>query len=525
MSDIRREERLFDAHDAYSSTILLAALVVCSQVINLGSAFALAPQLVSVLRGLVLMYGLVVLICLGATWRRPRVDLAERLQAVLLGGFLVLIPIAAASWKAAGRPWEIPPLIQQSMVAVALAAPRSMRLCLVFIGALLAEGIALHVWVLHSGTLMSLAEPGMTLVFAGISVAVLVLRRRRRALALRYLQRSADALALAQLASQLRDVAADVRAAAGQLGAALGRLGGDQSVVNRVSRAIDRITNVSAGLSETVKTSAPAPTTDDELAYHARDAHDAALAIAIIVALAVLVALVSLYGHDVGALPVFHIVNGSLATGAAISLWLTRHRPSRAYADAMFVMVTAPVFVQVCYGVPQWARPGLAFQALVGPKMFMLLMPLVMPRRPWMAIVIELAMAAVSISLFYRYHLNHMVDRSTTAEPYNTVFYLMIGLALVMTRENRRAMSVSLMRADAQTAALVTSTTVSLQLLHDLGSPLQVLTAGVELLKDEDGATVVQVREALARLVEATRQVPPADPEVFRKVGESFQNV
>jgi hypothetical protein len=528
MVGISHEEHLFDAHDAYSSTLLLAALVFCSQVINIGAAFALTPPLLLGLRGLVLVYALVVLLCLGVTLRRPSIDLAERLQAVLLGGFLVLVPVAATLWKAAGRPWEIPPLVQPCMVAVALAAPRSMRLCVALIGALLIEAIALHVWLLHSGTpreLMSLGEPGSTVTFAFISIAVLILRRRRRALALRHLKRSADALALAHLASQLQEVATEVRGAAGQLGAALGRLGGEQAVVSRVSRAIDRITHVSDGLSETVKTHAPAPTTDDEVAYHARDAHESAFVVSVVVALATFVAFVNMHGENVGALPLFYVVDGSLATASAVALWLTRRRPSRAFADTLFVLVVLPVFVQVCYAVPQWARPGVAFQALLGPKMFLLVVPLVMPRRPWMAILLELGMATISISLFYIHHLDQMVDRMTSAEPYNTVFYLMIGLALVTTRENRRAMSVSLMRADAQAVALVTSTTVSLKLLHELGTPLQVLSMGVELLKDEDGATVVRVREALARLVAATRQVPPADPEVFRHVGESFQNV
>jgi hypothetical protein len=192
---------------------------------------------------------------------------------------------------------------------------------------------------------------------------------------------------------------------------------------------------------------------------------------------------------------------------------------------ALYLIIAVPLYFQFAFAAHLWPRPGGGFEPLGGAKLFLLIMPLVMPRRVRQALALQVAMAALSVWLYYDVHLNQMRDRSPLAEPWLTLMYFAVGVALVWTRENRRVISLRLMRADAEVAARLASTRVSLQLLDELGSALQVLTASVELLRaaGTDAAALAPLEQASARLVAAKQRIPTGDADSFLHLGESLQ--
>ena len=103
---------------------------------------------------------------------------------------------------------------------------------------------------------------------------------------------------------------------------------------------------------------------------------------------------------------------------------------------------------------------GRPFEPLGGNKLFLLLLPLIVPRRPWLAITLELLMVVFSVELYFHYGIDHARDRSPYAEPWLTVSYLLIGLALVSTRENRRVIT---SRIDAKSSCPSTPRSANLR--------------------------------------------------------------
>jgi hypothetical protein len=532
MADRSAEEELFDARDSSSSAIVLGLLVFFLTGIHLLVSRAVTPRALINVRIVLCAVSAGGVLYLLATRKRPNAKVALAFSGLLIATLLVATPIAAVAWQRAGRPWEFHVLAQFVLLSAAAASPRPYRLALAILLVLLGTALVLHFWFVHAGTppdRLPIGEPYMILSFATISFAVLHLRRRRRELGLQFLRRSAEALTLQRLAALLGGIAREVSSAAGALTEATRRLRGssDNAVLAPVERAVERVVSVRDGLDKAISRGRATVADDEERAFHARDAHTAVMILA--TTAAVLCAVVSLATHnlDVGKLPLFLIGTGSLSAAAAASLYLTRRQPSERYALALFLVVVLPLFAQFAYATPGWAASGRPFEPLPGNKMFLLILPLIVPRRPWLAVSLELLMALFSIALYFHFGLDHTRDRSPYAEPWLTVSYLLVGLALVAGRENRRVMSLRLLRADREVATLLSSAGLSLTLLDQLGSPLQLLTVSVELLRAArvDANTLASFEEALGRLVAATHRVPPADAEAYRYIGESFKGL
>src|SRR5262249_49762623 len=140
------DERLFHAHDSYSSAILMSSLVLVGQIVALAST-GVRPQGVPLeARFAVTIMALLALGYLLATHRRPRERAAWAVCAILVAMFLVLVPWAAVRWEHLGRPWEAFVLPQIAIMGLGLTMPRSFWLGTVAVLAFVLEGLGIYVY-------------------------------------------------------------------------------------------------------------------------------------------------------------------------------------------------------------------------------------------------------------------------------------------------------------------------------------------------------------------------------------------
>jgi hypothetical protein len=138
----------------------------------------------------------------------------------------------------------------------------------------------------------------------------------------------------------------------------------------------------------------------------------------------------------------------------------------------------------VAFTQPAFAQRQQAFEPLVALKTGIVLMPLLVPRRWWLSLTVMALLALEGVTLFYADHIDWLRALVPMSEPWTMLPYLVIGCALVATREHRRVASLRRLRAEREIAVLTRQSALSLGLLDKMGSPMQVLTISVELLME-----------------------------------------
>jgi hypothetical protein len=527
-------EEVFYARDVYSSTAFLSLLIIAGTIINLWCGRGVQPLLLTVAHACSLVISTLMLAFIAYSRRQPRPEVPIFFCASLVIGFFLVLVASAVLWRRAGRPWETVALTQTVIVTSSMLPSRTLVLPALAVALFSLEAVMIHTWLLHTGippSRLIAGEPITTISFAGVALAVLHMRVQRRDLALRFLQRSADALTLRRLSGVLGEIASDIAGAAASLDEAMHRLREVPApgAHRRLARAVEKITSVSGGLGASASRGALHRYDHEEREFYARDAHAAVFSLCVTVAVLSVIALVGLTHLHLGPMPLFLIVQTCLATVGAISLHLTRQTPSETFTTITFVLVVTLLCAEFAAVMPYWQNLGVVFEPFLGPKLFLVMVPLAAPRRPpWLVILVEVIVTLACVEAFYRMHMDQLRDRLPLVEPWLTVLYCMIGMAMLATRENRRVMSLRLLRADREVAALVSRAAVSLTLLDQLGSPLQTAAANLELLRamGAEERALVRANASLARLAAASQRVPRADDdEALRLIGESFQGL
>jgi hypothetical protein len=527
-------EEVFYARDVYSSTAFLALLIIAGAGVNLWCGRGVQPVLLTVAHACSLVISLMMLGFIAYSRRQPRPEVPIFFCASLVAGFFVVLAAAAVLWRNAGRPWETVALTQTVIVSAGMLPSRTLVLPACAVALFSLEAVLIHAWLLHTGippSQLIAGEPITTISFAGVALAVLHVRVQRRDLALRFLQRSADALTLRRLSGLLGEIAGEISGAATALDQEMRRLREVPApgVHRRLARAVERITSVSGGLGPTVSRGVEHRYDEEEREFYARDAHAAVFSLCVTVAVLSLIALIGFSRLSLGPLPLFLIAQMCLGTVGAVSLYLTRQLPSERLTTVTFQLVVILLCVEFAVTQPYWQRLGVVFEPFLGAKLFLVMIPLAAPRRPpWLVIAAEIVVSLACVEAFYRLHMDQLRDRLPLAEPWLTVLYCTIGMAMLASRENRRVMSLRLLRADREVAALISRAAVSLTLLDQLGSPLQTAAANLELLRamGAEERTLQRAQASLARLAAASQRVPQTDDDqALRLIGESFQGL
>jgi hypothetical protein len=108
-----------------------------------------------------------------------------------------------------------------------------------------------------------------------------------------------------------------------------------------------------------------------------------------------------------------------------------------------------------------------------------------------------------------------MRDRISWSEPWLTLLFGALGIALLNLSEERRLASVLVLRAEAEQTALLRRTMVYLALRDQINSPLQSLAMSASLFGGQRGEGVVpdhaELSGAVEQLVALSRKLPRED--------------
>jgi hypothetical protein len=560
------DEELFRAHDAYSSAILLSLLVLAGQIIAIATR-GMAPQGIP----LALDYALaaVASVALGylvATRHRPRERAAWAACATLLLSYFVLTPWAAARWGHLGRPWEAFQMPQLAMVSVALTVPGSLWLGTAAVLAFVLESLVIYDYFVAVGTpanWLPITQPTMMFTFAAVGAAAVVARRRRRALVLQYIHSQAEAATLKRLSSLFRELTDELRiqlavlseglagsAAAGSLSlergrGAIARLTGlrerllvllgqptaeDATMASREEPTAARPTSIrrrfrSPGawpMLRLVGDDASPAMSEAERHLYASDAYQVARAVAVAIMVAMIFNDVVLRHSSF-----IHLLYGAEALLAAICLAIlqqTRARPSEKRGILLYLVIVVPLLFIHVYAQKQLAHGTGAFEPLITTKVLVVVLALAAPRLRWLNRTLVLLVALEGIVLFYTLHFDDMRDRIPITEPWPLLNYLLIAVALLLLREQRRVASVRLLRADREMAALARQADVVLALLDQFGSPLQILTVSTAILfrQQPDHPERERLESALQTISSLRGRMPQIDHRTYDRVGVSL---
>jgi len=169
-----------------------------------------------------------------------------------------------------------------------------------------------------------------------------------------------------------------------------------------------------------------------------------------------------------------------------------------------------PLFV---YMHVQWARVDLPIAMFTGPKLIMAIVPLVLPRFLWLGIAVEAVMGALCLALYVLLDFGAQQHRIPYADPWTTLLFCAVGIGLVISREQRRAASVQLLREEVEAAARARRSAVLLAILDETGSPLQVLSFTIDTMasrRDAFATHVPRMIEAVNSFADARRSLMEA---------------
>jgi hypothetical protein len=263
--------------------------------------------------------------------------------------------------------------------------------------------------------------------------------------------------------------------------------------------------------------------TEAERQFYARDAYQVARVIAVAIITVMLFNIVT--GRSA---PFFlQLLYGSQAALCVICLAVlqrTRARPSEKLGIILYLVVVIPMLFGQLYSQIYRAQGTAAFEPLITTKVTMVVLALAAPRRRWLSRTLVLLVAVQGIVLFYALRFDAMRDRIPMVEPWPLLNYLLIAIALLLLRDQRRLASLLLLRADRETAALVRQAGVVLAVLDQLGSPLQTLTSSTEILfqqqPDHPGRETLE--SALRAISSLRRRIPQIDPRAYEYLGVSL---
>jgi hypothetical protein len=209
------------------------------------------------------------------------------------------------------------------------------------------------------------------------------------------------------------------------------------------------------------------------------------------------------------------------ALAGLLALWLWRRRPSTAGCDLVFLLVALPYLPIFWLAEFQGAALGLVREPLLGHKIVVLGMALLAPSSLWLGagLIAAFAVHAAIMLAALRAHGYHLVGEG--AEPWVTFLFAAVSIAYLVSRANRRAITLRLAHARAEARANQQMARLFLGLRDRANTPLQTLELGTALLERRlpaQHSLVERLRKAVSRLRELsvelpTSECPPGDRE------------
>lgn len=514
------------AHDAYGSVTLLALLLFLWGAISLvtlhTSVFDLPNELQVVVGGSATLYFL-------GTRHRPSTRVALAFSVLVIAYSLILLPWTAVVWTALGRPLEAFTVPEVGMVITALVIPRFVSLGAVTLGLFAAESLFayFHARQIVPEKLIPITEPGATLGFALLGAGLLVLRERRRQLALRHIRVQSEAAALRGIGPLFSAVRADLETELALLADERTRLGAGGSS-SRIDRAVDRLVAVSRKLDNLIEgrpdLGRPAAVdrslldetkpvaSEAEGLLMARAAYSGAIAIAGVAAAWELLRFLTLRSHQLDRESLVMTGTISVCLSCLIYLVSTRRRPSARTARWLVLVIMGLVLTVGSIDQTQYLRMGRPYSPFLAHKMVMVILGLMTTRRSWPGIVLIIITAGIALAIYFDQHLGAHRDLISLAEPWVTLVFMAIGIAGAAMREQRILASLRLLRAEATLSTLHRRALIFLALRDQLNSPLQTLLLWADQLEGQRSRQELgRVHAGIERLIGRSRELAELD--------------
>lgn len=263
---------------------------------------------------------------------------------------------------------------------------------------------------------------------------------------------------------------------------------------------------------------------ESERRFHAHDAYASTTLMAVLASAGGLVAVLNLRGSSLGRAPALWTMQ--LVTGLVVlvALRITRQRPREELALSLAFVVFVPSLLVRAYAQVQFAHGGAPYEPFLGHKIAMAILPLVVPRRLWLGVSLEVVLLLETLGLYRHLHLADAKQLIPFVEPWWTVLYAGIGLGLMRMREQRRVASVRLLRDDLELSILARRTALSLAIRDQIGSPLQSLSLTLGVLKGRHGDPLLAsaIDGAVSSMAAAVLESTEIDPRALGLVAESF---
>jgi hypothetical protein len=500
-------ERLFEARDAYRSAVVMASLMVATPVVRTLTTWRLRTPSTYLTSGSLTVLGLGVLAFLIRRRRRPETTHALALTLMMTVPLLFLVPHLFVRWATLGHPWEAFQVGSFLLAGSAMIIPRFFALGAAFNVIVLADvllGMHLQRRMGVPPELQPIAEPAITVLFFFVGMALVGLRAWRHRLIERHLRLEGEVLAMRRSADRLQSVRRSFEALLQRITGELERLAAqaEGKPFEQIERSIDRLMGTTRKLGD-LSPPTEVSSIDAEEDLYARDAQRGATVLAAIFAIGCPTFAVVFSDLPLGPLPWLLLCDGGLGLVALLALLATRRRPSWKRGTAWFIVLTVPWFCLVAYNTTLYPHQTRPFHLFLVPKMIMVCMTLVVSRNLWLGRILNAALCLEAVVLFYVFRLGALQDRVSPTEPWQTLLYGALGIALLSLAEERRLASLRVLRAEAEQAALLRSATIYVALRDQLNSPLQSLVLNASLLGGQ-----AELGSAIDQLVALARQLP-----------------
>jgi hypothetical protein len=444
---------------------------------------------------------------------RPRAALAFCTGVIVYS--LAILPWTAIAWSALGRPWEAFTVPHVGIVCMALVAPPEPWTGILLIAPFLIESQFAYFYARGAGLghLVPALEPIGSVVFAILGVGILFLRRERQRLATRHTHLAAERAAYAEVGrmwSALRqELDRELDAIESDLAGERAPLRGEQLL--RFERTIGRLRAIggafdAASVDETCANGLRGRRAGSVQDLRNRDATIGAIVFcALVAAINAMVVPISPWPEAFGALAFVG------ATGLAWMM-VTATRPSERRALAVIVVIFAAVLPVVSLGQGVLLRTGLPFEAFLEHKLLIVIGSLAVASRLAVGVGLVVVTAADALVLFFVLHLARYRGQIALAEPWITLVFLLIGLAIQAMHEQRRVASLELLRAETDARTLQQEAVFILALRDRLNSPLQTLVLSAASLKlAPDAGASARMKGRIDRLIALSARMARAE--------------
>jgi hypothetical protein len=507
LSDKSPAERLFEARDAYRSAFAMAILMMATPAVRTLAMWNVRSTSMAPTSGALFAIGLGMLVFLVSRRRRPEQTHALALTLIMTVPLLGLLPFTFVRWATLGRPWEAFEVAPFLFVCSALIIPRFFLLGTALNVAVLLEVLLGMHLQRRMGVLPELqprGEPAITILFFVVGTGLVGLRAWRGRLIERHLRLEGEVLAMRRSAAQLQEVRGDfekvLQRTAGELERATSQQSGNRHLA-QMRRSLDRLLGTTRQLAELSEP--PEATADREAALYAEDAQRGVMLLAGLFAFACPIFSVVYSDPDLGQLSRQLLVAGAIGFIAFVELVRTRRRPSAKRAAFWFLVLILPWFYFFAYAISLWSHQTRPAQAFVVPKIVMACMTLVVSGNRWIGRIVNAVLCVESFVLYYALGLSSLPRQVSAAEPWQTLLFAALGIALLSLGEERRLASVRILRAEAEQGALVRRTTIYLALRDQMNSPLQSLVLSNTLV-----GVHPELSAAIEQLVALARELP-----------------